>query len=140
MLATYVDALKALADPNRLRLFWLLTQIDQRICVAEAMDVLGDSHYNVSRNLKILLKANMVTASREGKWVFYTLNNDSSPFHQQLLDAVRQIPAEHFRDEIRRCQLRLNMRRDGHCVFGPGSQEWEEALASLQHRPDDSKS
>jgi len=129
MLATYVDTLKALADPNRLRLFWLLAQIDQRISVAEAMDVLGESHYNVSRNLKILLKANMVTASREGKWVFYTLNNDSSAFNQKVLDAVRQIPAEHFRDEIRRCQLRLSMRRNGQCVVGPGSEEWQKVLA-----------
>lgn len=130
MLATYVDTLKALADPNRLRLFWLLSQIDQRICVAEAMDVLGESHYNVSRNLKTLLKANIVTASREGKWVFYTLNTEDSAFKQQILAAVREIPAEQFENEIKRCQLRLGMRQNGHCVVGPGSEAWEAALAS----------
>ncbi|AMX03147.1 ArsR/SmtB family transcription factor [Microbulbifer thermotolerans] len=130
MLTTYVDTLKALADPNRLRLFWLLTQIDQRVCVAEAMDVLGDSHYNVSRNLKTLLKANLLTASREGKWVFYTLNNDGSAFNQQILAAVREIPAERFQKEIKRCQLRLAMRKNGQCVVGPNSEEWEAALAA----------
>ena len=130
MLATYVDTLKALADPNRLRLFWLLAQIDQRICVAEAMDVLGESHYNVSRNLKILLKANLVTASREGKWVFYTLNTEACAFNQQILAAVRAIPAEQFQSEIKRCQLRLAMRQNGHCVVGPGSDEWQEALGA----------
>lgn len=128
MLAGYIDALKALADPNRLRLFWLLAQIDQRICVAEAMDVLGDSHYNVSRNLKTLLKANIVTANREGKWVFYTLRNDDSPFHHKILEAVRAIPAEQFHSEIARCQLRLSMRKEGKCVVGPGSEIWENAL------------
>ncbi|MBU2884613.1 metalloregulator ArsR/SmtB family transcription factor [Gilvimarinus agarilyticus] len=130
MLNNYIDTLKALADPNRLRLFWLLAHIDQRICVAEAMDVLGESHYNVSRNLKILLKANIVTASREGKWVFYTLNNDGSAFNQQILAAVRHIPAQEFSGEIQRCQLRLNMRRDGQCVVGPDSPEWQQALSN----------
>lgn len=128
MLTDCVDTLKALADPNRLRLFWLLAHIDQRICVAEAMDVLGDSHYNVSRNLKILLKANIVTASREGKWVFYTLNNENTPFYQQILAAIRQIPAQEFEREIKLCQLRLSMRKNGQCVIGPGSTEWESAL------------
>lgn len=130
MLASYVDTLKALADPNRLRLFWLLSKIDQRICVAEAMDVLGESHYNVSRNLKILLKANLVTASREGKWVFYTLNTDDSAFNQQILAAVRAIPAAQFQQEVKRCQLRLAMRENGHCVVGPDSEAWQVALKS----------
>ncbi|WP_303605984.1 hypothetical protein [Gilvimarinus sp. 1_MG-2023] len=44
MLNNYIDTLKALAEPNRLRLFWILAHIDQRICVAEDMDVLGESH------------------------------------------------------------------------------------------------
>ncbi|MDO6461904.1 metalloregulator ArsR/SmtB family transcription factor [Granulosicoccaceae sp. 1_MG-2023] len=130
MLINYVDTLKALADPNRLRLFWLLAHIDQRICVAEAMDVLGESHYNVSRNLKILLKANIVTASREGKWVFYKLNTDDTAFKRQILAAVQQIPPEEFGPEIKRCQLRLSMRRDGHCVIGPGSEEWQAVIAA----------
>ncbi|WP_258035670.1 ArsR/SmtB family transcription factor, partial [Stutzerimonas stutzeri] len=40
---------------------------------------------NVSRHLKILLKAGIVSASREGKWVFYTLKTDDSEFYNQLL-------------------------------------------------------
>ena len=49
----YIDALKALSEPNRLRLFWLLVHIDKRISVAEAMDVTGDTQYNVSRNINL---------------------------------------------------------------------------------------
>lgn len=108
----YVEMLKALAEPNRLKLVWLMSHIDQRISVTEAMDVLGESHYNVSRHLKILLKANIVSASREGKWVFYTLITDDSYFHDQLLKTIQLIPAEEFEDEIRRCNLRLNIRRN----------------------------
>jgi ArsR family transcriptional regulator len=127
---SYIDALKALSEPSRLRLFWLLTKIHERICVAEAMDVLGDSHYNVSRNLKTLLKAQLVTAQKEGKWVFYTLRNESAPFFSELHAAVRTIPASEFSDEIRRCKLRLSMREGSRCVVGPDSEIWKAKLAA----------
>ena len=121
----YVEALKALAEPNRLRLYFLLVQIDERICVAEAMDVLGESHYNVSRNLRLLLKAGLVTAQKDGKWVFYTLKKDESLFFSTLLATVRSIPISEFKQEIENCKKRLSMRQDGHCVIGPDSDEWK---------------
>lgn len=124
----YVEALKALAEPSRLRVYCLLVQIHERISVAEAMDVLGESHYNVSRHLKSLLKAGLVTAQREGKWVFYTLKMDQSPFFSNLLAAVRGIPASEFKHEIERCKRRLAMREDGRCVIGPNSDRWKSAF------------
>ena len=122
----YVEALKAIAEPHRLRLFWLLLQINERICVAEAMDVLGETHYNVSRNLKTLLRAGLVRAEKDGKWVFYTLSTRDDAFHRNLASAVRAIPAHEFEDEIRRCRLRLSLRKDGRCVVGAGSPQWQE--------------
>nr|QBQ85793.1 ArsR family transcriptional regulator [Shewanella putrefaciens] len=88
------------------------------------MDVLGESHYNVSRHLKILLKAGIVSASREGKWVFYTLKTDDSEFYNQLLKTIQLIPSEEFKEEIKRCNLRLNMRKNGDCVIGQENAEW----------------
>lgn len=61
----YIDALKALSDPTRLRLFWLVVDAGQRINVAEAMDVIGDTQYNVSRNLKMLHKAGLLTLEKK---------------------------------------------------------------------------
>ncbi|XQF91882.1 helix-turn-helix domain-containing protein [Pseudoalteromonas espejiana] len=61
----YIDALKALSDPTRLRLFWLVVHVGQRINVAEAMDVIGDTQYNVSRNLKMLHKAGLLTLEKK---------------------------------------------------------------------------
>ena len=127
----YVEALKALAEPSRLRVYCLLVQIHERICVAEAMDVLGESQYNVSRHLKSLLKAGLVTANKEGKWVFYTLNNVDIPFFANLLAAVRGIPAAEFKQEIKRCKQRLSMRREGRCVIGANSDEWKSISPKL---------
>lgn len=105
-----IDALKALADPGRLRIFWLLAHIDERICVAEAMEVLGVSHYNASRMLSVLKTAGLVRYQREGKRVFYTLNSNDDPFVAALITAVREIPAAGFQQEIARCKQQLSMR------------------------------
>lgn len=128
----YVDALKALAEPNRLRLYWLLVQINERICVAEAMDVLGQTHYNVSRNLKTLQRAGLLSAERDGKWVFYTLTSQGTAFHDRLIDTVSSIPAHEFKEDIKRCRLRLGLRKEGRCVVGPASDEWAKLLDTAQ--------
>jgi len=105
-----IDALKALVDPGRLRIFWLLAHIDERICVTEAMDVLGVSHYNASRMLSVLKHAGLVTYQREGKRVYYTLNQSGNPFIKALIVAVREIPAAGFEQEIARCRHQLCLR------------------------------
>lgn len=122
----YVMALKALSEPNRLRIYWLLAQIDESICLAEAIDVLGDSYYNVSRNLKILLRADLVFAEKDGKWVFYKLKKGDDPFRLNILSTIRSIPEQEFKDDINKCKLRLSLRKNGRCVIGPASKEWEE--------------
>ncbi|HBR92619.1 MAG TPA: ArsR family transcriptional regulator [Opitutae bacterium] len=120
----YIDALKALAEPHRLRLFWLLIHVDQCITVAEAMDVTGDSQYNASRNLKILYKANLLAQHKSGKWVYYTLAEQDLPHWKALVESVRSIAAEEFADVAARCKARLAMRVDGECVVGANSDEW----------------
>ena len=102
--ACYTGALKAISDANRLRLFWLLVHIDERICVAEAMDVLGEAHYNVSRNLKILQKAGLVTAQKEGKWVFSCKCQDVA---MRQLSFVHKTKKMNKNDLIKRGKLAL---------------------------------
>jgi ArsR family transcriptional regulator len=124
----YIDALKALSDPGRLRLFWLLVHIDQRINVAEAMDVIGDSHYNASRNLKMFHKAGLLTPTKQGKWVYYSLTEQVLPHWKSLVESVRLIPESEFTDVAKRCIVRLSLRVDGECVIGANSDEWKLAL------------
>lgn len=125
----YIDALKALAEPNRLRLFWLLVQVNQRITVAEAMDVTGDTQYNASRNLKMLYKAGLLTQEKRGKWVYYTLADQLGPSLEKLIESVRSLPQEGFTDIMSRCKLRLSMRVNGQCIVGPNSQAWLKRIS-----------
>lgn len=120
----YIDALKALAEPHRLRLFWLLIHVDQRITVAEAMDVTKDTQYNVSRNLKMLYKAGLLTQEKSGKWVYYTLAQQDVTYWSFIVESVRSLPATNFSDVSLLCKKRLAMRVDNQCVVGPNSEEW----------------
>ncbi|WP_417227837.1 ArsR/SmtB family transcription factor [Amphritea sp.] len=129
----YIDALKALSDPNRLRLFWLLVHVDQRVTVAEAMDVTQDTQYNVSRNLKMLFKAGLLTQEKQGKWVLYTLAGQELAHCKLLVDSVRALPKEWFVDELQRCLIRLSMRVNGECVIGANSEAWNVALQRIHH-------
>jgi ArsR family transcriptional regulator len=124
MNAQYLDALKALAEPHRLKLFWLLIHVDQKITVAEAMDVTGETQYNVSRNLKMLFKAGLLLQEKRGKWVYYTLAQQTEKHWIALVDSVRYLPATDFQYVTKLCKLRLNMRVEGECVVGPTSEEW----------------
>jgi ArsR family transcriptional regulator len=124
----YIDALKALSEPNRLRLFWLLVHIDKRISVAEAMDVIGDTQYNVSRNLKILYKAGLLTPKKQGKWVYYTLNEHKQPHWAFLVESIKMLPEDNFSDVTKRCLKRLAMRVNDECVIGANSDEWQSVI------------
>ena len=126
----YIDALKALAEPNRLRLFWLLIHVDQRITVAEAMDVTGETQYNVSRNLKILYKSKLLAQQKHGKWVYYTLAEQTQSPWLSLVESVRTLPSADFENIASRCMKRLAMRVDNECVVGPSSDEWLESVAT----------
>ncbi|WP_461209615.1 ArsR/SmtB family transcription factor [Desulfocurvus sp. DL9XJH121] len=60
---------KALADSTRVRLMRIL--LEHELSVGELVEVLGMSQPRVSRHLKILAEAGLVTPRRDGQWVFY---------------------------------------------------------------------
>jgi len=66
------DFYKALGDETRLKVLQMLTE--KEMCVCEIIDRLDISQPAVSHHLKILKQAGLVTDSRDGKWVYYSLN------------------------------------------------------------------
>lgn len=68
------DLLRALADPQRLRLLCVLA--DGEACVSELLTD-GDANLStVSQRLKTLRQAGLVERRREGKHIFYHLADD----------------------------------------------------------------
>jgi len=103
----YIKIFKALSDKTRLKIIWLLINIDEKICVSEIVEVLDLYQYNVSRHLKILKKATLIQEVKEGKWVFYYLSPMKTDFRHLVQEAVKAIPQTHMTKEINKCKLLL---------------------------------
>lgn len=78
---------KALSDESRLRILRLLAR--QEKCVCELMEELKMTQSAVSHHLKILKQAGLVKDSRDGKWIFYSLEGDSiHKYHRAFLELL----------------------------------------------------
>ncbi len=71
-LAKVAEFYKALGDETRLTIVEMLG--DREMCVCEIIDKLGMSQPAISHHLKVLKHAGIVKDSREGKWIYYSLN------------------------------------------------------------------
>lgn len=80
--------MKALSDPNRVRVLKLLE--GGALCVCEIQDVLGLAQPTVSLLMKTLEDAGLVDKERQGTWMFYSLAEDSpSPYAKTMLALVK---------------------------------------------------
>jgi len=73
-----ITILKALGEPNRLRIFAELMQGDS--CNCELRDNLGLPPNLLSHHLKILNEAGLVTSRRDsidGRWIYYSVDREA---------------------------------------------------------------
>jgi ArsR family transcriptional regulator len=68
-----VTALKAAAEPTRLRILLLLATGE--LNVKDLTQILGQSQPRISRHLKLLAEAGLVERYREGSWVFFHVSD-----------------------------------------------------------------
>ena len=64
----------ALSDETRLGILARLTRGER--CVCELTDELDAAQSRLSFHLKVLKEAGLVSDRREGRWMYYTLNQD----------------------------------------------------------------
>jgi DNA-binding transcriptional ArsR family regulator len=69
------EVLKALADPTRLKLVRAL-MIEERLCVCDLAALAGVSASAVSHQLRLLRSCRLVRPEREGKMVYYRLDDE----------------------------------------------------------------
>lgn len=79
-----VSALRAAAEPTRLRLLALLARAE--LTVGEICEVIGQSQPRVSRHLKLLCDAGLLDRFREQLWVYYR-----APASGEARDTVWQL-------------------------------------------------
>ena len=114
-----VRALKALAEPKRLRAAALLAYAGGPLCVCELVDAMRESQYNVSRCLGALCAAGLITKEKKGRWAMYTLRAAPGPLGKFVSGLVRPAPCcGTVAGDIARLEKRMSLRRKGVCVVG----------------------
>ena len=82
--------LKALADENRIRILYLLSERED-LCVCEIREVIGLSQPTISSHLRILENSDLATYSKDGKWVNYSISSELDKRISQMLNNVFSI-------------------------------------------------
>ena len=80
--------MKALSDPNRVKIVKLLQQ--KVMCVCEIQAALKISQPSVSKHLKILEEAGLVDYQKDGLWVnYYLADGNNNPYAASLLGNIK---------------------------------------------------
>ena len=85
--------LKALADESRIRVLALLKERNC-LCVCEITDIIGLSQPTISSHLKKLQDAEIITYSKDGLWVNYSLDENMDKEVEQLLGTLVHMLSE----------------------------------------------
>jgi DNA-binding transcriptional ArsR family regulator len=77
------DVIKALTDPTRLKIIYLLKYGE--LCVCEIIGALDKPQPTISHHLNILKKAGFLKSHKEGVWIHYSLTNP------KIMDNINEI-------------------------------------------------
>jgi len=84
----FIKVMKALSDPNRVKMIKMLQR--RVMCVCEIQAALGLAQSTASKHLKILEEAGLITYAKEGLWVNYRLADGSkNPYVASMLGNLR---------------------------------------------------
>jgi len=113
------ESFKALGDPIRLRIIRLLATAGEEACLCELVDSLLEPSYKLSRHLKTLRSAGLLTAEKDGRWVYHRLFAGPE-YLGALFEVVAVLPdaGAVFEADLARFQARLDYREDGRCRVG----------------------
>ena len=84
----FIRVMKAMSDPNRVKIIKMLTQ--KEMCVCEITAVLKLAQPTTSKHLKILEDAGLVDFSKDGSWVNYRLDVHSSNQYAEVMLQLMQ--------------------------------------------------
>ncbi|WP_061568805.1 ArsR/SmtB family transcription factor [Caldibacillus debilis] len=74
-IASVTQLFKALADENREKITFALSQ-ENELCVCDIANIIGSSIATASHHLRTLYKQGIVKYRKEGKLVFYSLDDE----------------------------------------------------------------
>ena len=126
---TAVLALKAMAEPTRLRLLVLLATGE--LNVKDLTGILGQSQPRISRHLRLLTEAGLIERAPEGSWVYFRLAEGGAggALARLLLEAVNPADPVLVRDCRRAEVLRGEREKAAQAYFQAHAGEWDRIRA-----------
>ena len=82
----YSDKFKALSDPTRLKILYLLSE--GSCCTCSIQEILDKPQSNISHHLKILKNVGFIDSKKDGIWVYHKVKD---PEIIELLDDLSNI-------------------------------------------------
>lgn len=120
---------QALADHTRIRILRLFATINEEACLCELVDSLLEPEYGLSRHIKILKNSGLLTARKEGRWVYHRLVT-GVPHLEALGQTVKVLPDPNdiFKKDLANFKKRLCLRENGRCQIGIQSEHFMEKV------------
>jgi ArsR family transcriptional regulator len=120
-----VTALKAAAEPTRLRILLLLAAGE--LNVKDLTQVLGQSQPRISRHLKLLAEAGLIERFREGSWVYFHVSDRSEGgrLAHRVLEAVDRNDTVVRRDLERAEALKRDRETTAQTYFREHAADWD---------------
>lgn len=122
---------QALSDPLRIRIIRLLANSKDEICLCEFVDSLQEPQYKLSKHIKSLRQAGLLSAQKQGRWVYHRLVFNH-PYIELLCSSVVTIPdtSKQFARDMARFNKRLRLRTEGRCQTGIQTSAFIDGLSS----------
>lgn len=120
-----VAALKAAAEPTRLRILVLLAAGE--LNVKDLTQILGQSQPRLSRHLKLLAESGLIERFREGSWVYFHVSDRSEggKLAHRLLEAVDRNDPVVRRDHDRAEALKRDREQAAQSYFRAHAADWD---------------
>jgi SAM-dependent methyltransferase len=135
-LGSLVGVLRAAGEGTRLRLLALLA--DGEHSVKDLTEILGQSQPRVSRHLRLLADAGLITRNAEGAWAYYGLaeGGPEAELIRWLIERLDATDPDRVRDRARLEWVRAAQQKQAAEYFAKVAESWD-ALRNL-HVPESS--
>jgi ubiquinone/menaquinone biosynthesis C-methylase UbiE/DNA-binding transcriptional ArsR family regulator len=128
--------LRAIAESTRVRILFVLSHGEFN--VSELTQILGQSQPRVSRHLKLMVEAGMVSRHKEGNWVLFRLREEGlgGALSRAIVDMLPAHDEALTRDLARLESIRSQRVELAASYFSSNAANWEK-LRSLHIREED---
>jgi ubiquinone/menaquinone biosynthesis C-methylase UbiE/DNA-binding transcriptional ArsR family regulator len=122
--------LRAVAEMTRLRILFALSHGEMN--VTELTQVLGQSQPRVSRHLKLMTEAGLISRHKEGNWVLFRQREEGrgGALARALVDMLPATDAQLHQDLARLEELRAKRHEAAASYFAANAAQWQ-SLRSL---------